>query len=292
MTVQATETRGLKIALAGYSFLLVLQLVLYFMTHILVLLAIAFEILASLLIAALLFHAAVISRKPPDATHMFGYGRAQYVAAVVAAVVFISFMSVEVFRQAIPKFFQPPDVSRESIAIALIAIIISMLVLAIPIIDILRVKAKSASLKGQLISSLEDESAFAAGLIGTILMSKGLYIADPVSSIIVAMFIVLGGVYLIRDNAPYLLSRAPGPEFIARIIQAAKSVDGVLDVHDLKAEYIGHETIHTGFHIVVPRGILIEEADRIAHEVHERVSHSTGCQHCVIHVHPADSLTE
>lgn len=291
MTEHVTEMRGLKIALAGYAFLLVLQLVLYFMTHILVLLAISFEILASILIAVLLLHAASYSQKPPDDTHMFGYGRAQYVAALVAAVVFIAFMSVEVLRQAVPKFFQPPEINSEGIGIALIAIIVSMLVSAIPIIDILRVKAKNAALKGQLISGLEDEFSFAVGLIATILVSKGNYLADPVSSIIIAIFIALGGVYLIRDNVPYLLGRAPGPEFIARVVQAAKSVDGVLNVHDLKAEYIGHDIVHTGFHIEVSRGILIEEADRIAHEVQERVGLETGCQHCVIHVHPARSLT-
>ncbi|MGQ9543845.1 MAG: hypothetical protein ACUVTM_07170 [Candidatus Bathyarchaeia archaeon] len=36
-------------------------------------------------------------------------------------------------------------------------------------------------------------------------------------------------------------------------------------------------------------GVLMEEADRIAEEVKERVSRETGCQHCMIHVDPASN---
>jgi len=74
-----------------------------------------------------------------------------------------------------------------------------------------------------------------------------------------------------------------------KIELTARSVEGVLGVHDLMAEYVGPYAVHTGFHIEVAEGTPIEEADRIAEEVKERVSRETGCQHCVIHVDPADS---
>lgn len=66
----------------------------------------------------------------------------------------------------------------------------------------------------------------------------------------------------------------------------ANSVEGVLGVHDLKAEYVGPDIIHTGFHIEVAKGTSIEEADGIAEEVKSKVSLETGCQHCVVHVEP------
>ena len=57
-----------------------------------------------------------------------------------------------------------------------------------------------------------------------------------------------------------------------------RSVNGVLGVHGLKAEYIGPEVVHTGFHIEVAKGTPIEKADRIAEEIRERVSRENGCQ--------------
>jgi len=74
-----------------------------------------------------------------------------------------------------------------------------------------------------------------------------------------------------------------------KVESTAMSLRGVLGVHDLKAEYVGPNVVHTGFHIEVARGTPIEEADRIAEEVNEKVSRQTGCEHCVIHVDPANS---
>jgi len=42
----------------------------------------------------------------------------------------------------------------------------------------------------------------------------------------------------------------------------------------------------------VAKGTPIEEADKIAEEVKEKVSRETGCQHCVIHVDPANNSTK
>jgi len=115
---------------------------------------------------------------------------------------------------------------------------------------------------------------------------QGYYWADPLASTIIAVIILLSGIYLFRDNVHYLIGRAPSRQFIEKVVATARSVTGVLGIHDLKAEYVGPGVVHTGFHIEVAKGTPVEEADRIAHEVEEKVSRETGCQHCVIHVDP------
>jgi len=119
--------------------------------------------------------------------------------------------------------------------------------------------------------------------------AQGYYLADPLASIFVATVIAISGLYLFKDNVHYLVGRAPSRVFMEKVETTAKSVKGVLGVHDLKAEYVGPNVVHTGFHIEVAKGTSIEEADRIAEEVREKVSRETGCQHCVIHVDPANN---
>ncbi|RZN37191.1 MAG: hypothetical protein EFT35_06775 [Methanophagales archaeon ANME-1-THS] len=123
-------------------------------------------------------------------------------------------------------------------------------------------------------------------MIAVILVARGYYLADPFTSVILATIIALSGVYLFKGNVHYLVGKAPRREFMEKVEIKAKSVKGVLGVHDLIAEYGGPNIVHTGFHIEVAKGTPIEEADRIAEEVKERVSRETGCQHCVIHVDP------
>lgn len=287
MTKHVTETRGIKLALLGYLILVIIQLATYFFTNILVVLAQALEMLSDVLISTFLLLSASWSQKPADEFHMFGHGRAQNVAALVSATILISFMSLETFREAIPKFLQTPVAGEfQNITLALIVIIAGMVVVAIPAMDILRVKTRGASAKAQLIALLKDEVSYITALIAVILVAQGYLWADPLASIFVATVITLSGLYLFKDNVHYLLGRAPSKEFMEKIESTAKSVKGVLGFHDLKAEYVGPNIVHTGFHIEVARGTPIEEADRISTEVQEKVSRETGCQHCVIHVDP------
>jgi len=291
MTEHATEARGIKIALIGYVILVILQLATYFLTNILVLLAQALEMLSDVLISAFLLLSTFWSRKPADEFHMFGHGRAQNVAALVSATILVSFMSLETFREAIPKLFQAPEASEfQNTILALMVILVGMFVVAIPTIDILRVKARGASVKAQLVALLKDEVSYVAVLIAVVLVAQGYYLADPLASMFVATVIAFGGLYLFKDNVHYLVGRAPSRQFMEKVESTAKSVKGVLGVHDLKAEYVGPNVVHTGFHIEVAKGTPIEEADRIAEEVKERVSRETGCQHCVIHVDPANRI--
>ncbi|MBS7651204.1 cation diffusion facilitator family transporter [Candidatus Bathyarchaeota archaeon] len=171
---------------------------------------------------------------------------------------------------------------------ALIMILVGMFVVAIPTMGILRVKTRGASVKAQLVALLKDEFSYVTALIAVVLVAQGYYLADPLASTIVATIIAISGLYLFKDNVQYLVGRAPNRQFMEKVESVARSVKGVLGVHDFKAEYIGPNMVRTGFHIEVAKGTPIEEANRIAEEVKGRVSRETGCQHCVIHVDPSN----
>ncbi|MEM3489811.1 MAG: cation transporter, partial [Nitrososphaerota archaeon] len=133
------EMCGIKIALVSYFALVVIQLAAYFLTNILVLFAQALEMLSDVLVSAFLLMSVYWSHKPADEFHMFGHGRVQNVASLVSATILVSFMSLETFREAVQKFSQAPEFSgSQNITLALLVVMVSMVILAIPTIDILR----------------------------------------------------------------------------------------------------------------------------------------------------------
>ncbi|MEM3088327.1 MAG: cation diffusion facilitator family transporter, partial [Candidatus Bathyarchaeia archaeon] len=227
MREHITETRGIKIALVGYLILVVLQLATYFLTNILVLFAQALEMLSDVLVSSFLLLSVFWSQKPADEFHMFGHGRAQNVAALVSATILIFFMSLETFREAIPKLYQTPEASLLNINLALTMILVGMFIVAIPTIDILKVKARSASVKAQLVALLKDEVSYIAALIAVVFVAQGYYLADPIASMFVAVVIAFGGLYLFKDNVHYLIGRAPNKQFMEKVEFIAKSVEGV-----------------------------------------------------------------
>jgi cation diffusion facilitator family transporter len=285
---QTNENRIMIMVLTGSAILFILQLTVYFSSNILILLAGAFDSLSDILISAFLLVSIHWSSKPADEIHMFGHGRIQNVASLVIATIFILFLPIETFQAAIPKLFQPAGGDLHNINLALIVTGLAVVIYGIPLWDILRTKVRGSALKAQLYAIIEMEFAFIASFISIILVAKGFWIADPITSIFIGIIMAFTGLKLFVENAQFLIGKAPPQEFLERITVAAMSVKGVLRVHDLKAEYVGPNMVYTGFHINIANGTPIEIADSIAEEVQARVHKEPGCQFCIIHVDPED----
>ncbi|MCZ7398749.1 MAG: cation diffusion facilitator family transporter [Candidatus Methanoperedens sp.] len=285
-TPQENDVRSLKIVLGGYIIIFAIKLAVYYMTGVMALFAEALHTLSDIFVSGFLLIAIIWSHKGADDVHMFGYGRAQNAAALVAATLFISFTSFELYREAIPRLFEHEAVSYQNLNLAIGVLVLSMVIAAIPLINLFRQKARGAAAKAQLTELFNDEMGLIAALIGTIFIMRGQYIADPVASIIVATIIAINAVGLFRENLSYLIGRSPGKEFIINLERIARSVKGVSGVHDIRAEYIGPDTVHVGMHITVAKGTPIEEADRIAEEVDANIGKEIKHGFCVIHVDP------
>lgn len=282
------ELRSLKLAVGVYVLVFAMKLTAYLATGVMALLAEALHTLSDIFVSSFLMVAAIWSRKEADETHMFGYGRAQNVAALVAATLFISFTSLRLYEEAIPRLFQPEEATYQNISVALGVLVASMFIAAAPLVSLFRQKQRGAAAKAQFMELINDELGLVAALIGTMLILSGIPIADPVASVIVATVIAINAIGLFRENLSFLLGRSPGPEVLARVENIARSVKGVLGVHELRAEYVGPDALHVGMHIEVQRGMPIEEADRIAREVRDQIHRTVEGRYCVVHVDVAE----
>lgn len=284
---QGSDIQSLKLVVGTYILIFAMKLAVYFMTGIMAIFAEALHTLSDIFVSSFLLIAAIWSRREADKVHMFGYSRAQNVAALVAATLFISFTSFELYREAIPRLFKPEETAYQNLPLAIGVIVISMLIAAIPLFNMYRQKKHGAAARAQLTELFNDELGLLAALAGTLFIMWGQPIADPIASIAVATIIAYNAIGLFRENLSFLLGRSPGPELLKNIEDLALSVNGVLGVHELRAEYIGPETIHVGMHIDVLRGTPIEEADRIAEQVRVSMHKSIKGGYCVIHMDAA-----
>lgn len=280
------ELRALKLTLGLYVVIFALKLIVYFATGVIALLAEALHTLSDIFIAGFLIVALIWSRKEADGIHMFGYGRAQNVAALVAATLFVSFTSFKLYEEAIPKLFRPGETAYQNLSLAVGVVVASMLLAATPLVGLFRQKNRGAAAKAQFVELINDELGLFAALAGTLFIIMGRPIADPIAAIIVATIIAVNGSLLFLENLSVLVGRSPGPAFLARVERLARSAPGVSGIHELRAEYIGPDTVRAGMHIEVQRGLSIEEADRIADEVRQKVHQATGCRYCTIHMDP------
>ncbi len=280
----SSDIRGLRLALAAYLVVFAAKLAAYFVSGVVALLAESLHTLSDIFISGFLLVAAAYSRKQADETHMFGYGRAQNVAALVAATLFISFTSVELYRQSVPRLFGGETPDYQNVPWAVAVLIGSMLVAAWPLASLFKEKNRGAAAKAQLTELVNDEVGLIAALMGALGIVWGFPIADPLAAIVVATLIAFNALALFRENASFLLGKSPGTAYLAEIERRARAVPGVLAVRDLRAEYVGPDTVHAGMRVAVKAGLPVEEATRIAAEVHRAVHRGQHSGYCFVEI--------
>jgi cation diffusion facilitator family transporter len=282
----AGELGAIRLAVALYAVVFILKLSVYLYTGVMAVLAEALHTLADIFISGFLWVAARISARGADREHHFGHGRAQFVAALVAATLFISFTSFRLFEEAVPKLLWGHDTVYSNLGWAVGVLLVSMGIAAIPMVSLLRRKLTGAAAKAQLMELFNDQAGLVAALVGTLFIIEGVPLADPIATIVVAIIIAINAAGLFRENSSLLMGRSPDPDFLRDIEKEALSVEGVKKLHKLKAEYIGPGTVRAEMHIVVKRGMPIEEADAISAKVRERLCKKIEKDHCLIHVDP------
>jgi len=286
---RSEDLSSLKLTLGVYIVVFVMKLAVYFASGVMALFAEALHTLSDIFISAFLLVAVIFSRKKADPVHMFGHARAQYAAALVAATLFLSFTSFELYKEAIPRLFETESRTFQNIPLVVGVLIVSMIIVAAPLLRFLFQKQRGAAAKAQFLELINDELGLLAALVGTLFILWGVPIADPLAAMAVATIIAINAVRLFRENLSFLLGRSPEPEMMAEVKQRALSVPGVLAIHDLRAEYIGPELVHAGLHVVVPGGISVEEAETIVEKVQRRVQEDELVDDCFIQIDAAST---
>jgi ferrous-iron efflux pump FieF len=286
---EAEDLRSLRLTLVVYTVICAGKLAAYFVTGVMAVLAEALHTLSDIFVSGFLLAALLWARKKADREHMLGHGRAQNAAALVAATLFISFTSFKLYEEAIPRLLHPHEGAHQNLGVALGVLILSMLIAAAPLVTLLRQKSRGAAAKAQFMELINDELGLLAALLGTLFVMWGKPVADPLAAIVVATIIAINAVGLFRENLSLLVGRAPEPRLMDAIRQAALSTPGVLSIHNLRAEMIGPDTVHTALHLEVKRGLPIEQADAIATEVKARIHQLTNYGYCIVHTDPEGS---
>ncbi len=282
------DIRSLQLVLGVYITVFILKLAVYFQTNVYALFAEALHTLSDVFITIFLLVAIVFSRKAADEDHMYGHGRAQNAAALVAATLFISFTSFTLYEEAIPRLFTRTEPVYSDLWLAVDVLVVSMVIAAAPMVLMyLRKKLNGAAARAQLMELVNDELGLLAALVGTLFIISGHPIADPIAALAVATIIAINAISLFRENFSMLMGGHPGKEYIGNIEHLALSVQGVVSIHELRVEYLGSDSVHVDLHVVVRKGLSVETADDISEEVCHRVEKFTGSRYCVVHLDTA-----
>jgi cation diffusion facilitator family transporter len=230
----------------------------------------------------LLFTFALV-RRPATRRFSSGYGRFEDVATLLIIVVIIVTAAVAA-AESVGKLIFPPTYSHipYSIGAALVGVIANLGVSEYK----LRVGRGigSESLAADGIHSRIDALVSAGAFVGIGLAGLGFRIADPIVGILITGAIV----YVLAGTVKQLFYRmmdAVDPTIVDELTQAATSVSGVLQVHDVRVRWVGRELVAV-MHVAVDPKSTLENAHAIAIRVEDAVCHEVPAARLEIHMDP------
>lgn len=168
------------------------------------------------------------SKRPPDDTHTYGYGRYSALGGIITSGILLA-GSVMVILSAIDRLIHPTPIRYTGmILFALVGAAVN-LVAAFFTRD-----GDSLNQKAVNLHMLEDVLGWIVVLIGAVIMRfTDLSILDPLLSVGVALFILIHAFKNLAEAAALFLNKVPAGISIPALKQELCSISGVNDIHHL-----------------------------------------------------------
>lgn len=220
----------------------------------------------------------------------FGYGRVEDLAGVVVVLI-ILFSALVAGYQAIERLINPQPVGfLGALAAAAIVGFLGNEAVAIFRIRVGR-QIGSAALVADGYHARTDGWTSLAVLVGAVGVWLGYPLADPIVGLLIAAAILV----IVWQSGKMVFARlldGVDPSVMDEIRSAAARVEGVEDVAEVRARWVGHR-LRAEVNVAVNPEASVAEGHAVAREVNHRLLHELGyLETAVVHVDPAQESGE
>lgn len=200
-----------------------------------------------------------MSEKPADKEHPFGHRRAESVASLLIAVI-ILVVAAELIMQSAEKIFSPSDTDISPLVLAVLAVSVAVKLFMFFMNRSLGKAISSETLKATAADSISDVVATTAVLISAIITRFTNLELDGYLGVVVALFIAVTGIGILKDTVSNLLGKAPDPDTVREIEKRVLSFENVRGLHDLTVHDYGQNKLYATVHVEVDAQMSITSA--------------------------------
>lgn len=225
-----------------------------------------------------------LANKPATDLRTWGLLRAEILAALVNAVI-LGAMGVYVIVNAIIRWSHPPDIATTPMLIAATAGLVAN---AISLAVLHGTHKESVNMRGAYLEVLGDLIGSVGVIIaGLIIVFTGYQRADVFASLAIGLFILPRAWSLLSEVVHILLESTPKGLDLDEVREHIRSVEGVIDVHDLHAWTITSGVPALTAHVVVEEGYMHDWA-HVLDKVSSCLSQHFNLEHTTLQLEPVD----
>ncbi|MBB2955192.1 cobalt-zinc-cadmium efflux system protein [Bifidobacterium commune] len=213
--------------------------------------------------------AAVLMRKKPDKERTWGWARLEPITAGLGALILIA-VGVYALVEAILRLAGLSGEEVQDMGMLLGFGILGLVFNLVSVLVLSDQREDNMNMRAAFLETLNDAmGSFAVVVSAVVIMVTGWHGFDAVAGGIIALLIVPRALVLMKNSVKILLEETPSGLDLDEVRKHIKDVERVVGVHDIHAS-----TVATGMpiltaHVVVERGLSMEQGAKILHQLHD-----------------------
>lgn len=211
-----------------------------------------------------------LAAKKPDKEHPLGYGRIEYLSALIVAAI-VLYAGLTSLVESVKKIIHPEPADYSPVSLIIIA---SAVVVKLLLGRYVRAQGEKVN-SGSLIASGSD-ALFDAILSASVLISAVIFLLtglslEPFVGVAISCFIIKSGLEMMKDTLDDILGKRTDREFVQKIRQTILEDEAVSGAYDMYLHAYGPERYYGSVHVEIPDTMTADEIDLMERRIAQNV---------------------
>ena len=211
-----------------------------------------------------------LAGREPDKKHPFGYGRIEYMSAMLISVI-VLYAGVTSFVESVKQIIKPETPDYNAASLIIVAVAVAVKILLGRYVKGIGEKVNSDS----LVNSGEDATLDSV-ISASTLVAAGIFLIFHVSleawlGAIISIIIIKSGVEMLRDTVSQILGEQNDAELARSIKQTVTGFPDVHGAYDLVLNNYGPDSWNGSIHIEVLDTFSANQLDQLIREITMKV---------------------
>src|SRR5437016_4891036 len=233
-----------------------------------------------------------VASRPPDATHPYGHGKAEPIAAVIVAIGVLA-AAVGLAIQSVREIFLPHH-GPAPYTLGILIVVIVVKEILFRYVNRIGRRVESTAVQTDAWHHRSDALTSAAAFIGisvALIGGRGWKSADDWAALFACAVIAANGIRLLRPALFEIMDTAPRGPIVDSVRNAATAVLGVIEVEKCLIRKMGLD-FYVDLHVGVNGSISVHEGHEIAHHVKTAIRQGDSrIADVLVHIEPAKAVT-
>ena len=216
-----------------------------------------------------------LAGKHPDKKHPFGYGRVEYLSAMVVAAI-VLYAGITSFVESVKKIIHPEKADYSVLSLVIISVAI-----VVKIVLGKYVKGQGKKVHSSALEASGSDALFDAILSTSVLASAIIYMFSGLSleafvGVIISVIIIKSGLEMLVGTLDDILGQRADAELTKKIRSLVNEEKEVRGVYDLILNNYGPNKNLASLHVELPDTMNVEEVDILTRRIQVKVYRETG----------------